>query len=291
MSSCRLCQVFTLLTGELYFKQPHKSPECLKLVRCLKKRYVSGLMTQFFLSSVSSPGSPVLIRWSTVSPSPPSLLPHRRHPLPQKIPRIPPGLTCQTPSDSCHWPSLYPMVAPRPALSLLLAVLACTGPARPSPPLLLRPRERERDSGGVNIAVVHSGSSLLPETAVVGGAGVGEPGSGPGPGPGPGNGPGGGGGGKGVTDSAFLEGAAAMASFSSSSSSSLSLAALVGETVMTPSGQANVIYLTVNESSPGSLLLQLCELLATTPLQVDLQQLTPVPDLTARSAVTDLGNL
>ncbi|XP_059899702.1 glutamate receptor ionotropic, NMDA 2D-like [Gadus macrocephalus] len=36
---------------------------------------------------------------------------------------------------------------------------------------------------------------------------------------------------------------------------------------MTPSGQANVIYLAVNESSPGSLLLQLCELLATTPLQ------------------------
>ncbi|KAM9839113.1 uncharacterized protein grin2da [Aulostomus maculatus] len=59
---------------------------------------------------------------------------------------------------------------------------------------------------------------------------------------------------------------AAMASFSSSLSS-LSLAALMGETVMTPSGQANVIYLAVNESSPGSLLLQLCELLATTPLQ------------------------
>ncbi|KAM6903782.1 uncharacterized protein grin2da [Lycodopsis pacificus] len=126
------------------------------------------------------------------------------------------------------------MVAPRPALSLLLAVLACTGPVRPSPPLLLRPRERERDSGGVNIAVVHSGSSLLPETAVVGGTGVGEPGTGQGQGPGPGNGPGGGGG---------------------------------GETVMTPSGQANVIYLAVNESSPGTLLLQLCELLATTPLQ------------------------
>lgn len=63
-----------------------------------------------------------------------------------------------------------------------------------------------------------------------------------------------------------------MASFSSSLSS-LSLAALVGETVMTPSGQANVIYLAVNESSPGSLLLQLCELLATTPLQVDVQHI------------------
>ncbi|KAE8282330.1 Glutamate receptor ionotropic, NMDA 2D [Larimichthys crocea] len=54
-----------------------------------------------------------------------------------------------------------------------------------------------------------------------------------------------------------------MASFSSTSFSSV----LVGEIVMTPSGQANVIYLAVNESSPGSLLLQLCELLATTPLQ------------------------
>lgn len=73
-------------------------------------------------------------------------------------------------------------------------------------------------------------------------------------------------------DTALLEGASAMASFSSSSSSSLSLAALVGETVMTPSGQANVIYLAVNESSPGSLLLQLCELLATTPLQVDITE-------------------
>lgn len=97
---------------------------------------------------------------------------------------------------------------------------------------------------------------------MVGGAGVGEPG------PSLGNGPAAGGGGRGVTDTASLAGPAPMASFSSLSSSSLSLAALVGETVMTPSGQANVIYLAVNESSPGSLLLQLCELLATTPLQV-----------------------
>ncbi|MEQ2172028.1 hypothetical protein GOODEAATRI_016776, partial [Goodea atripinnis] len=180
--------------------------------------------------------------------------------------RIPPPHLAspgKTPSDNHHWPSLYPMVAPRPTLSLLLAILACTGPARPSPPLLLRPRERERDSGGINIAVVHSGSSLLPETAVVGGAVVGEPGLGSGLGNGPGGG--GGGGGRGVTDIASLAGVAAMASLSSSTY--LSLAALSTETVMTPSGQANVIYLAVNESSPGTLLLQLCELLATTPLQ------------------------
>lgn len=220
-------------------------------------------------SSVSSVGSLQFIRWSTVSRQPyftpppltttfPSPFPKGHPPLSQS-PETPPCLTCQTPSANLNWPSFYPMVAPRPTLSLLLAVLACTGPARPSPPLLLRPRERERDTGGVNIAVVHSGSSLLPETAVVGGAGVGEPGLGNGPG----------GGGRGVTDTASLAGVAAMASLSSLSSSYLSLAALVGETVMTPSGQANVIYLAVNESSPGTLLLQLCELLATTPLQVE----------------------
>lgn len=102
---------------------------------------------------------------------------------------------------------------------------------------------------------------------MVGGAGVGESGPGLGNGPGGGGGPGGGAA-KGVMDSAVMDGGAAMASLSSAPSAALSLAALVGETVMTPSGQANVIYLAVNESSPGSLLLHLCELLATTPLQV-----------------------
>ncbi len=140
------------------------------------------------------------------------------------------------------------VMAARPAISFLLAVLACTGPAQPSPPLLLRPRERERDSGGasggVNIAVVHSGSSHLPETSAgvggVGGASSGGSGSGAGP-----------------------------SSSSNSGTGFLSRAwsGQVGESVMTPWGPANVIWLAVNESSPGSLLLQLCELLATTPLQ------------------------
>ncbi|XP_067280973.1 glutamate receptor ionotropic, NMDA 2D [Pseudorasbora parva] len=138
-------------------------------------------------------------------------------------------------------------MAARPALSFLLAVLACTGPAQPSPPLLLRPRERERDSGGasggVNIAVVHSGSSHLPETSAgVGGVGgASSAGSGSGAGPSSSN-----------SGTGFL---------------SRAWSGQVGESVMTPWGPANVIWLAVNESSPGSLLLQLCELLATTPLQ------------------------
>ncbi|XP_029586939.1 glutamate receptor ionotropic, NMDA 2D [Salmo trutta] len=149
-------------------------------------------------------------------------------------------------------------MAAKPALSLLLAVLACTGPARSSPPLLLRPRERERDLGVVNIAVVHSGSSLLPETAAAGGTG----------------GTSGPGGPQGRGASSSLAMVAASAPLASAS------AALVGGSVMTQYGPANVIYLTVNESSPASLLLQLCELLATTPLQglVFEEERPPPPD-------------
>ncbi|XP_067112373.1 LOW QUALITY PROTEIN: glutamate receptor ionotropic, NMDA 2D-like [Osmerus mordax] len=152
-------------------------------------------------------------------------------------------------------------MAAKPALSLLLAVLACTGPARSSPPLLHRPRERERDSGasgGFNIAVVHSGFSLLPETVGGGGLGAGANGGQGGPSP-PGRGA--------SSPSATSPGGSAATQSSTAPLSSTTLAALVGDSVMTPSGMANVIWLTVNESSPGSLLLQLCELLATTPLQ------------------------
>ncbi|KAF3834174.1 hypothetical protein F7725_025378 [Dissostichus mawsoni] len=117
---------------------------------------------------------------------------------------LPPKTSPTTPnSPDPTWPHL-----PNPIRQLPLALpLPHGGPkARPltavrcpglhgacaplAPPTSAAPGE-ERDSGGVNIAVVHSGSSLLPETAAVGGTG----------------------------------------------------------------------------SSPGSLLLQLCELLATTPLQ------------------------
>lgn len=133
------------------------------------------------------------------------------------------------------------------AISLLLAVLACSGPAWSSPPLLLRPRERERDSGGasggVNIAVVHSGSSHLPETSVgVGGT------------------------------------LAAGAGTAAGTGVGTGWPGQVGESVMTPWGPANVIWLAVNESSPGSLLLQLCELLASTPLQgIVFEQEKPPP--------------
>ncbi|KAL0962410.1 hypothetical protein UPYG_G00339680 [Umbra pygmaea] len=140
----------------------------------------------------------------------------------------------QPPAPSPH------LMAAKPTLSFLLAMLACTGPARSSPPLLVRPRERERDLGVVNIAVVHSGSSPLPETAAIGGTSAAGGSGGP---PGRGGSP------------------------SAVASVPLASAALVGASVMTQYGPANVIYLTVNESSPASLLLQLCELLATTPLQ------------------------
>lgn len=126
-------------------------------------------------------------------------------------------------------------MAAKPALSLLLAIMAWIGQARSSPTVLLRPRERDRDPGSpgsINIAVIYSGSSLHPEMGV----------DGIGMGPGMGR---------------VLPPRVGFGHISGS----------ISESVVTQYGSANMIWLAVNESSPQSLLLQLCDLLATRPLQ------------------------
>ncbi|KAJ8334380.1 hypothetical protein SKAU_G00400190 [Synaphobranchus kaupii] len=128
-------------------------------------------------------------------------------------------------------------MALKPTLSLLLALLAWTGSVGSSPALLHRPRERDRDlgsSGHFNIAVIYSGSSLHPEAAGAGAAGGSRSGGSRVPYPG-----------------------VDLGRISSSH----------GDSVVTQWGLANVIWLAINESSPRSLLLQLCQLLATRPLQ------------------------
>ncbi|KAJ8287846.1 hypothetical protein COCON_G00005050 [Conger conger] len=124
-------------------------------------------------------------------------------------------------------------MAEAPTLSLLLALLLWVGPANPSPTLLLRPRERESSGsfGSLNIAVIYSGSSLHPEM------GIGAMESG--------------GGGR------VLYPGVAFGRVSNS----------LGKSIITQWGSANVIWLAVNDSSPRTLLLQLCELLASRPLQ------------------------
>ncbi|KAJ8005118.1 hypothetical protein DPEC_G00143330 [Dallia pectoralis] len=114
-----------------------------------------------------------------------------------------------------------------PTLSLLFALAEWAGPARPSPHLLLRPRERERDPGTMmnfNIAVIHAGANVQVEAA-----------AGPG-------------------------GRLLYPGFGRAHSS-------LGESVYTQWGSANVIWLQVNDSSPKTLLSQLCDLLAARPLQ------------------------
>lgn len=129
-------------------------------------------------------------------------------------------------------------MALKPTLSLLLAMLAWTGSVGSSPALLHRPRERDRDLGSsvhFNIAVIYSGSSLHPEAAATSGAaGGGRAGGGRIPYPG-----------------------MDLGRVSSSH----------GDSVVTQWGLANVIWLAINESSPRSLLLQMCQLLAARPLQ------------------------
>nr|XP_046157434.1 glutamate receptor ionotropic, NMDA 2D-like [Oncorhynchus gorbuscha] len=112
-------------------------------------------------------------------------------------------------------------------LSLLLALAEWAGLVTPSPHLLLRPRERERDPGTVmnfNIAVIHAGASVQVEAAAGPGGRVLYPG------------------------------------FGRAHSS-------LGESVITQWGSANVIWLQVNDSSPKTLLSQLCDLLSARPLQ------------------------
>ncbi|KPP74634.1 glutamate receptor ionotropic, NMDA 2D-like [Scleropages formosus] len=134
---------------------------------------------------------------------------------------------------SC-WPPSPTLMAETPVLSLLLALLMWVGPASPSPTLLLRPRERERDLGSssnFNIAVIHSGPSPYSDTGM----------------------------------SVSGSGAGGRVLYPGVSSGRISSS--LGESVVTQWGSANVIWLAVNDSSPRTLLLQLCELLATRPLQ------------------------
>ncbi|XP_023685836.1 uncharacterized protein grin2db [Paramormyrops kingsleyae] len=132
-----------------------------------------------------------------------------------------------------------------PNLSLLLGLLMWAGLVSPNPTLLLRPRERERDpgsSGNFNIAVINAGPSLHADT------GMGTQGAGSG-------------------------GRVLYPGMSSGRVSSS-----LGDSVVTQWGSANVIWLAVNDSSPRTLLLQLCELMASRPLQglvYEEERLTP----------------
>uniref|UniRef100_A0A3P8SK04 Glutamate receptor n=1 Tax=Amphiprion percula TaxID=161767 RepID=A0A3P8SK04_AMPPE len=117
-----------------------------------------------------------------------------------------------------------------PTLSLLLVLAEWAGPVEASPHLLLRPSPRERDAGAMmnfNIAVIHAGATVQAEAAVAGPGGR-------------------------VLYPGFGR-----------------VYGSLGESVVTQWGSANVIWLQlqVNDSSPKTVLSQLCELLAARPLQ------------------------
>ncbi|XP_051999437.1 glutamate receptor ionotropic, NMDA 2D-like [Xyrauchen texanus] len=117
-----------------------------------------------------------------------------------------------------------------PTLSLLLTLVEWAGQTSSSPHLLLRPRERERDpvaSMHFNIAVIHAGSTVTQQ---------------------------------GEAGAAAAAGRVPYPGFGRVHSS-------FGESVVTQWGSANVIWLQVNDSSPRTLLSQLCDLLAARPLQ------------------------
>ncbi|XP_049336352.1 glutamate receptor ionotropic, NMDA 2D isoform X2 [Astyanax mexicanus] len=115
-----------------------------------------------------------------------------------------------------------------PALSLLLALVEWVGPAGSSPHLLLRPRERERDP----VASMHFNIAVIHA----------------------------GSGAQGDAGAAAAGGRVLYPGFGRVHSS-------FGESVVTQWGSANVIWLQVNDSSPRTLLSQLCDLLAARPLQ------------------------
>ncbi|KAF5904468.1 glutamate receptor ionotropic, NMDA 2D-like, partial [Clarias magur] len=115
-----------------------------------------------------------------------------------------------------------------PALPLLLALVEWVGPVISSPHLLLRPRERERDQ----VAPMHFNIAVIHAGAVAQDE-------------------------AGVTASG---GKVLYPGFGRVHSS-------FGESVVTKWGYVNVIWLQVNDSSPRSLLSQLCDLLASRPVQ------------------------
>ncbi|KAI4905612.1 hypothetical protein NFI96_019136, partial [Prochilodus magdalenae] len=125
--------------------------------------------------------------------------------------------------------SLSVAMVTAPALSLLLALVEWVGLTGSSPHLLLRPRERERDP----VASMHFNIAVIH-------AGSGAQGD--------------------AGAAAAAGGRVLYPGFGRVHSS-------FGESVVTQWGSANVIWLQVNDSSPRTLLSQLCDLLAARPLQ------------------------
>ncbi|XP_062395772.1 glutamate receptor ionotropic, NMDA 2D-like [Sardina pilchardus] len=117
-----------------------------------------------------------------------------------------------------------------PALSLLLVLSEWVGPVGPSPHLLLRPRERERER---DVA-----ASMNFNIAVIHA-------------------------GASAHAEAMASGAGGRVLYPGFGRVYSSL----GDSVVTQWGSANVIWLQVNDSSPRTLLSQLCDLLAARPLQ------------------------
>ncbi|XP_037129021.1 glutamate receptor ionotropic, NMDA 2D isoform X1 [Syngnathus acus] len=115
-----------------------------------------------------------------------------------------------------------------PTLSLLLVLAEWRGPADASPHLLLRPSPREREAG----AMMNFNIAVIHAGAT-------------------------------VQAEAALAGLAGRALYPGFGRVYGSL----GESVVTQWGSANVIWLQVNDSSPKTVLSQLCELLAARPLQ------------------------